>query len=95
MVLWTPECQQSFLKRRSLLTLSPILRAPDYSLPFIVQTDARDIGLGVVLSQLVDGIEHLVCFLSSMLLPRERNYSTIEECLAIALGCPDARFLLV
>ena len=44
MVLWTPGCQQSFLKLRSLLTPSSILRAPDYSLPLIVQTDASDIG---------------------------------------------------
>jgi len=49
MALWTPKCQQSFLKLRSLLTSSPLLRAPDYCLPFIVQTDASDIVLGVVL----------------------------------------------
>ena len=86
-VLWTPECEESFLKLRSWLTSSPILMAPDYSLPFIVQTDASDIGLGVVLSQVVDGSEHPVCFLSRKLLPRERNYSTIEkECLAIVWG---------
>jgi hypothetical protein len=86
-VLWTPKCEESFLKLRSLLTSSPILRAPDYTLPFTVQTDASDIGLGVVLSQVVHGIEHPVCFLSRKLLPRERNYSTIEkECLAIVWG---------
>ena len=87
MVLWTSECQQSFLKLHSLLTSSPILRASDYSLPFIVRTGASDIGLGVVLSQLVDGIEHLVSFLSRKLLPREGNYPTIvKECLAIVWG---------
>ena len=49
----------------------------------ILQTDALERGLGAVLSQ-VDGRgeEHPVAFASRKLLPREINYSTIEECLA-------------
>jgi hypothetical protein len=86
-IKWTSKCEGSFQKLKSLLISSPILRSPDYSLPFVVQTDASDIGLGVVLSQVVEGVEHPVCFLSRKLLPREKNYSTIEkECLAVVWG---------
>ncbi len=86
-VFWTPECEEAFKALRLMLTSSPVLIPPDYSLPFVVQTDASDVGLGVVLSQVVDEVEHPVCFLSTKLLPCERNYSTIEkECLAIVWG---------
>ena len=87
MVVWTQECEIAFQKLKSLLTSSPIVSAPDYSLPFVIQTDASEIGLGVVLSQVVMGVEHPICFLSRQLLSREKNYSTIEkECLAIVWG---------
>ena len=53
--------------------------------PYILQTDASELGLGDVLSQLEEsGEEHPVAFASRKLLPREKNYSVIEkECLAI------------
>ena len=52
---------------------------------YILQTDASELGLGAVFSQLEDnGEEHPVAFASRKLLPREKNYSIIEkECLAI------------
>jgi len=44
---------------------------------------ACDNGIGGILLQEEDGIKHPIAFASKKLLPRERNYSTIEECLAI------------
>lgn len=34
-----------------VLTSEPVLRNPDFNLPFIVQTDASETRLGAVLSQ--------------------------------------------
>ena len=62
----------------------PVLKVVEPDKPYILQTDASDLGLGAVLSQLKDGEEHPVSFASRKLLPREKNYLIIEkECLDI------------
>ena len=44
-------------------------------------------GIGAVLSQIEDGLDHPVGYFSKKLLPREERYSTVEkECLAIRLA---------
>ena len=49
-----------------------------------LQTDACNDGIGGILLHEEDSIKHPIVFASKKLLPRERNYSTIEkECLAI------------
>jgi len=53
---------------------------PRFDREFIIQTDASDVGVGVVLSQLDDdGVENPVAFGSQSLSARERNYSTTEK----------------
>ena len=76
---------------------SPVLQSPDFSNPFILQTDASDRGVGAVLSQLDDqGDDHPIAYFSRKLLPREERYSTIEkECLAIKLAVQHFRVYLL
>ena len=57
----------------------PILRPPNYSLPFCVGVDASDIAIGAHLFQVVDGIEHPVCYYSKRLSPVQQRYSTVEK----------------
>ena len=66
----------------------PVLCSPDIDLPFILQTDASEHGVGAILSQHDEfGQDHPVAYFNRKLLPREERYSTIEkECLAIKLG---------
>ena len=87
-VIWTTKCDQAFLELKEALTRAPILMTPDWTLPFILQTDASSTGLGYVLSQVNSkGEEHPIAFASKKLLPSERNYSAIErEALAIVKG---------
>ncbi len=60
------------------------MHSPDFSLPFLLQTDASDRGLGAVLTQEIEGEEQPVLYISRKLSKRETMYSTIEkECLAI------------
>ena len=84
---WTPECQQSFDNLRVKLTTAPVLAYPDYSRPFILDTDASDSGIGAVLSQKDDeGQEHVVAFASRSLSKAERRYCvTRRELLAVVV----------
>jgi len=86
-VQWGPAQEQAFRQLREVLAKAPILRLPDLSKPFIVQSDASDTGVGAALLQEhPDGV-FPVLYASKKLLPRERRYSVIErECLAIVFA---------
>ena len=79
---WTEQCQQSFDALKDALTSAPILAYPDYSKPFILETDASLKGLGAVLSQKGDDNEiHVVAYASRSLRPSEksmRDYSSAK-----------------
>ncbi|GFZ21903.1 hypothetical protein Acr_29g0010650 [Actinidia rufa] len=51
---WTPQCQEAFHKLKCLLTTTPIIRSPDWSLPFKLMCDASDHAVGAVLGQMLD-----------------------------------------
>ncbi|KAI5614965.1 hypothetical protein C0J50_8879, partial [Silurus asotus] len=51
---WSDECEKAFEALKGRLTTAPILGYPDYSLPFVLQTDASGEGLGAVLAQVQD-----------------------------------------
>ena len=50
-VAWTEQCNQARQNLKGILCSSPVLRTPDFSCQFILQTDASDYGVGAVLSQ--------------------------------------------
>ena len=71
---WTPACQEGFEQLKKALTEAPILAYPDYSKPFILETDASLKGLGVVLSQKGDDNEIcVVTYASRSLQPLEKS----------------------
>ena len=82
---WTLECEQAFNFLKTQLTSAPILALPNWSRPFILDTDASDMGIGAVLSQLQqDGSEYVVAYASRVLTKQERNYCvTHRELLAV------------
>ena len=94
---WTSKCQDLFEELKSALMSHPVLWSPDFNRHFILQTDASDVGVGAVLSQLDDaGNDHPIAYYSRKLLPREKNYSTIEkECLAIKVSVEHFQAYLV
>ena len=96
-VVWSHTCEQAFTSLKKLLCTSPVLWSPDFSKPFVLQTDASDRGVGAILSQLDEnGCDHPIAYFSRKLLPREERYATIEkECLAIKLGVQHFRVYLL
>jgi hypothetical protein len=83
-VCWSAQCEVAFQRLKAALVSAPVLRSPDFSRQFIVQTDASDIGLGAVLAQVFEDGEHPILYASRKLLQRERAYSAVEkECLGV------------
>ena len=81
---WSLECDTAFATLKSRLTSAPILVYPDYSKPFLLDTDASQEGIGAVLSQEYDGQERVVAYASRTLSKAERKYSvTRKELLAV------------
>ena len=50
---WDAECQERFEELKAYLTTTPIVRAPDWNLPFEVMCDASDLAVEAVLGQTV------------------------------------------
>ena len=86
----------SFDAIKTALCGEAVLCAPNFALPFSVQADASDRGLGAVLTQQVGGTDRPVLYLSRKLSDREGRYSTVEkECLAIRWAVGALRYYLL
>ncbi|PAA78757.1 hypothetical protein BOX15_Mlig016452g7 [Macrostomum lignano] len=93
---WGEQQTRAFETVKSLLASEPVLRAPDYSRQFTLETDSSETGIGAVLTQeFEDGI-HPVLFVSRRLTSAERSYATIEkECLAVRWAVEKLRHYLL
>ena len=56
------------------MSSAPILGHPDFTKPFILDTDARKDAIGAVLSQEIDGAEIVIAYGSRTLTKTERKY---------------------
>ena len=86
---WTDDCAMAFVTLKKSLSSALVLSPPDYSHPFILQTDASGLGNGAVLAQETEnGEEHPIAYYSMKMQPRERRYSATEqEGLAVMNAC--------
>lgn len=63
---------------------SPILAYPDFREPFILDTDASDLAIGGILSQIQNGTERVIAYASRALSKAEKRYCvTRKELLAV------------
>ena len=96
-VQWNEDLDQAFRKIKDFLCQQTILRSPDFGRTFVLQTDASEREIGVVLSQRDEkGMDYPTAYFSRKLLPWETWYSTSEkECLAIKLGMQNFKVYLL
>ncbi|KAL5794660.1 hypothetical protein ACOSP7_003254 [Xanthoceras sorbifolium] len=80
---WSSECQEAFEGLKKAVTEEPVLRLPDHSKPYEVQTDASDFAIGGVLMQ--EG--HPIAFESRKLNDTERRYTVQEKEMTAVVHC--------
>lgn len=77
---WDSKKERAFSDLKKALSEPPVLRAPDYSKPFIVQCDASNRGMGVILCQEDENEqEQPILYASRKLSVREEAYSASEK----------------
>ncbi|RVW66789.1 Retrovirus-related Pol polyprotein from transposon 17.6 [Vitis vinifera] len=71
--------RRSFEELKQFLTTAPIVRAPNWKLPFEVMCDSSDLAMGAVLGQREDGKPYVIYYASKTLNEAQRNYTTTER----------------
>jgi hypothetical protein len=78
--LWNDNASQAFQHLKTAMTQAPTLSLPNFSKPFVLETDASGLAMGAVLMQ----DSHPIAFFSKPFCPRLRRSSTyIREIHAI------------
>ena len=85
---WTTECEEAFHSVKKLIKSDMVLTHYDPGWPLRLACDASPVGIGAVLSHIMeDGSERPIAFTSRTLTKAERNYSQIDkEALALVWG---------
>ena len=92
---WTDQHQKAFDTLKQALITAPVLRIPDPSQPYCLQTDATKEAIAGILTQEFDGQQHPIGYYSRLLNKPEMNYPTHDqELLAIINSLSEWRHLL-
>lgn len=81
---WEKEHEEAFVALKMALISAPVLKHPNDSDKFVLDTDASHGGIGAVLSQIQNGVETVIAYASRALSKAERMYCvTRKELLAV------------
>ena len=76
---WSPAHQQAFERLKERLTAAPVLVYPNFTVPFLLETDASRDGLGAVLAQRqLDGTTRPIAYASRTIQGAEARYASSE-----------------
>lgn len=89
---WNQDTEEAFEALKRAMTATHVLALPNFALPFTIETDALDLGVGAVLSQ--QG--HPISYFSKKLAPRMQQKSAyFRELLAITEALAKFRHYLL
>ncbi|RVW17921.1 Retrovirus-related Pol polyprotein from transposon 412 [Vitis vinifera] len=91
--IWDDRCQRSFEELKLFLTTAPIVRAPNWQLPFEVMCDASDFAIGVVLGQREDGKPYVIYYASKTLNEAKKLHNHRERIYLLTKQDAKARLL--
>ena len=92
---WSEQCQLAFDALKRALCDAPVLAPVDFTKAFILDTDASNVGVGAVLSQVGANGERAVAYFSAALSKQERRYCvTRRELLALVAAIKHFRYYL-
>ena len=93
---WSEEAQQAFDALKQALIEASFLTFPCPHAPCILDTDASDVAIGGVVSQMVDGEERPIAFFSRVMNSAQRGYCTTRrELLAVVSSLQHFRHYLL
>ena len=84
---WTPEADAAFQRVKKRLSTAPIIHFADFTQPFVLVTDASEVGIGAVLLQKAGDKDCIVAVASQTLTSVEQRWSATErEAYAVVWG---------
>jgi hypothetical protein len=90
------EQQCAFDEINKYLSSPLVMKAPKIRIPFRLYITADDSVIGVVLTQVMDGKEHIITYLSRHLNDAKTRYSFIKKlCLSLFYACSKLRHQLL
>ena len=93
---WSQDCADTFDKLKTMLVSPPIMRSPNWELPFEIMCDASDYAIGAVLGQREDKKAFVIYYASKTLDSTQSNYTTTEkEFLAVIFALEKFRSYIV
>ena len=93
---WSQACEDAFDKLKTMLVSPPIMRSPNWELPFEIMCDASDYAIWAILGQREDKKAFVFYYASKTLDSTQSNYTTTEkEFLAVVFALEKLRSYIV
>jgi hypothetical protein len=73
--IWTSDHELAFSALKTAMVQAPVMSLPNFTKPFVIETDASNLGIGAMLMQ--EG--HPLAYLSKSPGPKSRGLSTYEK----------------
>jgi hypothetical protein len=93
---WGANQQRAFEDIKRYLSSPPVMKVPMAGIPFRLYIVVEDAVIGTILTQVIEGKEHIITYLSRDLIDAETRYSFVEKlCLSLLYACSKLRHYLL